>query len=481
LASPSQSLKSNALGAFGAAALGFVMMAPALSIYANLGPISGAAGNIAPAVFLVALLCILPTAASFALIAREIPSAGSGYTWLSMAVNRWVGTWLGLVLLATFLFCIILQPILFGLFFNELLASVFHVAVGYWTWVGGVLISTLIVAALAYPGVEIAAKSSLIMTLFEAAVVFALGCTLLVAVSSHARVDLSPFNPIGSLHGSRGFAEGLVFGILSFVGFGVIATAAEETDSPRTIIPRAILVACLILGLFWAFTSWGFCLVVPPEAWGRYVAQGTNPVAMVAQTYWRGGAILVIITAMAAVFGVYLASVVGYARVAYAMGRDGTLPHALAKLHPKYRVPWNAQHMAFAVALTVATLWGRWIGTYNSYVWWGSTVVFFAMISYVLVNIGCAVYFYRFKRKEFSKVWHGLFPLLGLGVSAFVLYYSFGPNLWHAGWKQGQSVVLFCTLVAVISGAYTVAVGRIKPEVLSRPGTRADPAADKPC
>jgi putrescine importer len=133
LASPSQSLKSNALGAFGAAALGSVMMAPALAIYANLGPISGAAGNIAPAVFLGALLCILPTAVSFALIAREIPSAGSAYTWLSTAVNRGIGTWLGLILLAMFLFCIILQPILFGLFFNELLASVFHVPVGYWT------------------------------------------------------------------------------------------------------------------------------------------------------------------------------------------------------------------------------------------------------------------------------------------------------------------------------------------------------------
>jgi amino acid transporter len=277
-------------------------MAPALAIYANLGPISGAAGNIAPAVFLVALLCTLPTAVSFALITREIPSAGSGYTWLSAAVNRWVGIWLGLVLLATFLFCIILQPIVFGLFFNELLASVFHIPVGYGTWIWGVLISTLIVAALAYPGVEIAAKGLLIMTLFEAGVVFALGCTLLLAASSHTRVDLSPFNPIGSLHGSRGFAEGLVFGILSFVGFGVIATAAEETHSPRTIIPRAIVLACLILGLFWAFTSWGFCFLFQPEAWGRYVTKDINPVAVIAQTYWYGGAILVVITAMTAVF-----------------------------------------------------------------------------------------------------------------------------------------------------------------------------------
>jgi amino acid transporter len=451
------------------------MMAPALAIYANLGPISGAAGDVAPAVFLIALVCILPTVVSFALIAREIPSAGSAYTWLSTAVNPWIGTWLGLLLLATFLFCIILQPILFGLFFNELLASVFHLPVGYGTWFVGVLISTLIVAALAYPGIEIAAKGSLIVTLFEAAVVFTLGCTLLLAASRHAHVGLSAFDPLGSLHGSRGFAEGLVFGILSFVGFGVIATAAEETHSPRSIIPRAMLLACVILGLFWAFTSWGFCLVLEPEAWGKYVAKGVNPVAVIAQTYWHQGSILVIITAITAVFGVYLASVVGYARVAYAMGRDGTLPDALANLHPKYRVPWNAQHLAFAITLLVACVWGHWLGTYDSYTWWGSTVVFFAMVSYVFVNIGCAVYFYRFRPKAFSKIWHGLVPLLGLAVSSVVLYYSFGPNLWHAGWRQGGSVILFCLLVTLFSALYTVVLNHIRPEVLSRPGTGADP------
>ncbi len=113
-----QGLRASALGALGVAALGSVMMAPALGIYANLGLISAASGKVAPAIFLVALLCTLPTAVSYALIAREIPSAGSAYTWLSEAINPFVGTWMGLLLLATYLFCVILQPILFGLFYN---------------------------------------------------------------------------------------------------------------------------------------------------------------------------------------------------------------------------------------------------------------------------------------------------------------------------------------------------------------------------
>lgn len=464
----SPGLKASALGAFGAAALGSVMMAPALGIYANLGLISADSGIAAPAVFLVALLCTLPTAISYALIAREIPSAGSAYTWLSEAVNPFVGTWMGLLLLATYLFCVILQPILFGLFFNELLAFLFNIPTGYGTWMAGVLISTLIIALLAYPGIEIAAKSSLMLTIFEAAVVLALSGTILMVLLSHGQVNLKPFYPSQSLHGSQGFFGALIFGLLNFVGFGVIATAAEETHSPRSVIPWAMVLACVLLGIFWAFTSWGFCLVLPADAWAQYVAKGINPVAVVARQYWRGGSILVIITAITAVLGVYLASVVGYARVTYAMARDGTLPGLLAKLHPQYRVPWNAQHLAFALALVVAAIWGRWVGTYLSYDWWGSAVVFFSMVSNIFVSVGCTVFFYRFRRDSFSWLWHGLVPVLGILASMLPLNYSFGPDLWNAGWKKGQSIILFCVLVILISVLYTVGLRYAKPEVLQR-------------
>jgi amino acid transporter len=33
------------------------------------------------------------------------------------------------------------------------------------------------------------------------------------------------------------------------------------------------------------------------------------------------------------------------------MGPQGTLPAALARLNPRYRVPWNAMHVVFAASL----------------------------------------------------------------------------------------------------------------------------------
>jgi amino acid transporter len=471
-------LKAGAIGTFGVAALGAVMMAPALGIYANLGLIGAEAGRVAPAVFLAALACTLPTAVSYAMISREIPSAGSAYTWLSESINPTVGTWVGMLLVATYFFAVVLQPILFGLFFNELLASVFGIKVGYGTWLLGILIATLIVALLAYPGIQISARGSIALMVAELGVVLALACTILAELWFQKRIEFGPFNPLDALHGGQGFSRGLIFGLLTFVGFGVITTAAEETHSPRVIIPRVVVLACTLLGLFWALTSWGFSLALPAGAWADYVGKGTNPVAVVARSYWHAGAIIVILTALSAVLGVYLASMVGYARVAFAMGRDGTLPAFLGRLHPKYQVPWNAQHLVLVATVIVDALWGKWLGLYLSYDWWGTAVVFFAMLSNVFVNIGCTVYFYRFRRTQFRVFWQGLVPFPGVVTSFLPLYYSFGPDLWSAGWKKGQSVILFCLLITALSALYTIVLSIRKPEVLRQPVATANEYLD---
>src|SRR5262245_63518556 len=66
-------LRAGTLGAMGATALGVAMMAPALGIYANLGPVSAGVGKASPSVFVIALFLTIPTAISYALLSREVP------------------------------------------------------------------------------------------------------------------------------------------------------------------------------------------------------------------------------------------------------------------------------------------------------------------------------------------------------------------------------------------------------------------------
>lgn len=470
-------LRAEAIGKLGAIALGVAMMGPALAIYANLGPVAASAGIASPAVFLIALLLTLPSAASYALMSREVPSAGSAYTWLSKSINPFVGTWMGLLVIATYFIAVILQPILFGLFFNELLALFYPSLVGYGSWMIGVLLSTAIVASLAYPGIDISAKGSTAITILGLIVIIGLASTILVSSLGSGTLRFTPFNPLKTLGGAQGFFNGLVFALLSFVGFSVITTAAEETHSPRSVIPQVVISACIFLGIIWAFSAWGFCLALPSAAWGGYVSKGVNPVGMLANRYWGRGSIIVTMTALAAVLGVYLASAVGCARVAYAMGRDGTLPAFFGRLHPKYQIPWNAQHLVFCTTIIVAAIWGRWLGLFLSYEWWGASLVFFAMISNAVVNLGCAVFFFRFRRNIFNWWWHGILPGIGLSSSFLPLYYCFGPDLWKAGWAKGQSIVVFSVGLIIANALYTVGLGLFKPEVLHGSTLRRNPAS----
>ena len=54
--SSTPTLRKGALGFAGAATMGAMMMAPALGIYANFGPLATSAGVVAPVVFFLSLL-----------------------------------------------------------------------------------------------------------------------------------------------------------------------------------------------------------------------------------------------------------------------------------------------------------------------------------------------------------------------------------------------------------------------------------------
>src|SRR5580700_7824125 len=75
-------LKANTIGPWGLAALAIGITSPAMGLYALWGPMQVAAGPITPLIFLAAMVLILPTAISYALLNQEAPSAGAACTWL---------------------------------------------------------------------------------------------------------------------------------------------------------------------------------------------------------------------------------------------------------------------------------------------------------------------------------------------------------------------------------------------------------------
>src|SRR5579859_610082 len=448
-------LRAGALGLVGLATLGAVMMSPALGIYGNWGPMASIVGLPTPLVFLGALVVSLPTAVSYALVNREYPSAGSAFTWVWKTTSPAVATWVGLMMTLYYTVAVILQPILFGLFFNSLLQFAGMKNPNLWTWALGVAIVTVFVFFLTYRGIELSTRSAVMFIAVEMLVVVALSLTIAGKTISDHHFSFAPLNPAHVTGGGSAFWAAMILGILSFTGYDVISTVAEEAHAPRRLLPKATLIATLGVGIFWALNSWLFSISVPISEVQKLTASGLTPAVPIAQQYWGWGQIFVILTAMTAATAVYVATVVGASRALYAMARQGTLPAPLARLHPRYRVPWNAMHVVYAGSLIgIVVLVAALKNALSAFVWWAGPIVFFALITYMFVNLANIVYFSRFARSRFNWFLNGLVPVVGIGLDAYLIYKSFFQALWSAGFQTGQSIILVSMILVVLGIGY---------------------------
>lgn len=457
-------LKKGVFGIIGVTALGAVMMSPALGIYGNFGPIALTAGRATPFVFLLALFITLPTAICYAMVSKEIPSSGSAYTWLWETMNPFIGVWIGWLLYGFFIIVVFLQPLLFGLFFNDFM-RLLGIDAGYWFFLVSVLFSSSLVALFTYRGVELSGKGSLADLIAQMIIVAALAVTIVISLIKSDHLEFTPFLPSSSSQGLSGISQALIFGILSFTGFNVISNLAEETRNPKKTIPLAIVLSCIIVGVYWIIVSWAYVLAVPVENVVAAVRADIIPVVPIAKKYWGAGDIIIILTGMIAGLGVYLATVLGTSRVIFAMARDGSMASSLGKLNSRYQTPWNALHLTFLLTLIFVLLPSAIFGIYNTYMWWAKAVVFFALIVYIFVSIANPLFYYRYRRKQFSIIWNGIIGFVSLIVNIYLLYIAFFVECWKGDWATGKSVVAFAIIWMLTGIFYVIYLNRKSPEL----------------
>ncbi|MEV7683441.1 APC family permease [Streptomyces sp. NPDC088341] len=147
-------------------------------------------------------------------------------------------------------------------------------------------------------------------------------------------------------------AAGLLF--FAFAGYARIATLGEEVRDPARTIPRAIPLALGITLVVYAGVALAVLSVLSP---GR-LADATAPLAEAVRAAGVPGlAPVVRVGAAVAAVGSLLALILGVSRTTLAMARDRHLPHVLAAVHPRFKVPQRAELAVGAVvALAAATV-----------------------------------------------------------------------------------------------------------------------------
>jgi putrescine importer len=313
-------LRRGAIGLVAVASLGAIMMSPALGVYSWFPAIMTTAGGIVPFIFILALLVSIPTAISYATISRTRPSAGSAYTWVAEAARPRVGTWLGIMLALYYIGVLATMPVQFALYFNEFLGYFGVHATGYGYFAIGVLLSSGAVALLSYPEVKISARGAVAFMAFESLVVLALSLT--VGFKHASQLSAAPLNPATGTGGTTAIFGALIFGVLAFTGYDAATTVAEETKTPRRLVPIAVVSALFLTAIFWIVCTYLLSYSASVGQVTKDIAEGVTPFGPIAKVYWGRGSILVDITGMTASLGVYVAAIVGVGRVLYAMGRD---------------------------------------------------------------------------------------------------------------------------------------------------------------
>jgi amino acid transporter len=426
-----------------------------------------AAGPITPLIFLASMLMVLPTAISYALLNREAPSAGAACTWLWTAVNPAAGFQAGLLMTTYFLMAAIAQPLMFALFFSDLLDWMHVRLPSSLTLTLGILVSTLPIAWVCLRGAEASVKSTIRLMVVETAVVVALSITILIVKSAQpGAVNLSAFDP----HQARslsGFWTAMILGVLAFCGFDVVSTAAEEANAPREHLPKAILLTVIGMAIFWALNAWVFTLSTPSEKVLDYTVHGLTAVTPMAQTYWGWGNVIIIITAFTGLTAVYISSVQGASRIVFALARHGLLPAVLSRLTGERRVPtpavWSVIISVIVLDLGSLTVLDSGL---DSFTWWANALVFFATLTFLAVNIANTLYFWRFARPRFGMVKNLLVPLVGALLNAYLIYAAFLAALWSGDWRSGKSVVVACIALLALQVSAVIYVRLFKPQLL---------------
>ncbi|MFJ3439371.1 APC family permease [Streptomyces cyaneofuscatus] len=224
--------------------------------------------------------------------------------------------------------------------------------VGTYLWPGqahAVAVAAVVaLTAVNYTGVQ---KSAL-LTRIIVVVVLAVLVAVVVASLTSGAVDTAHLDiDTDATAGGVLQAAGLLF--FAFAGYARIATLGEEVRDPTRTIPRAIPIALGITLVVYALVAVSVLLVLGPDGLAAAGAPLTEA-ARAAGAHWLIPVVRV--GAAIAALGSLLALILGVSRTTLAMARDHHLPHALAAVHPKFKVPHRAELLVGAVvAIAAAT------------------------------------------------------------------------------------------------------------------------------
>jgi amino acid transporter len=385
---------------------GLIFMVP-IAPQAVYGFVWDASKGMVPLAYLLGLVGMFFTAMSYAAMSRAFPVAGSVYAYAQRGLSETAGFFAGWLILLDYLLIPALLYLISAVALQPLLP-----AVPQWAWLVGFITFNAIVNLI---GIQFTAgvnRYMLIMELLVLALFLGLGLAALYGGAGAGRLTLTP------LYNAHVFSLATVAGatsiaVLSFLGFDGISTLAEESRGGPNSVARATLGSLLLVGALFMIQTW----LATDLAQGMTFTSAATAFYEICER--AGGPWLRLVTILANVLASGIANAMvaqaAVSRILFSMARDGKMPAALAKIHPRFRTPYVSTIVVAVMGLLVGLLFAEHIDDL------ASVVNFGALSSFLLLHIA-VVNHYLIRQRSGQWLRHLLFPLAGFLVIAYVLY-----------------------------------------------------------
>ena len=348
------------------------------SIFSAIGQASANGGPAVSMLFVFTALACMFTAFCYARFAATVPISGSAYTYAYTSLGEIVAWILGWNLLLEYAISNVAVAISWSKYFVDLCEGLgFHVPefltmdylsakrafmsaqealqqgqllsdlsvnvregfLAYtsapvilgWHFVANIpaLFITVCITYLVYIGIRESKNMNNILVVLKLAVI-----AIVIGVGAfYVQVEnWTPFAP----NGISGVLKSVAAVCFAYIGFDSISTTAEECKNPQRDIPKAMMWALIICTVLYVMVTLVLTGIVPSDQ----LAGIEDPLAfMFMKVNLPGVAGVVAASAVIALTSALLVYQLGQPRIWMTMSRDGLLPKAFSRIHPKYRTP----------------------------------------------------------------------------------------------------------------------------------------------
>jgi len=273
---------------------------------------------------------------------------------------------------------------------------------------------------------------------------------ILVIIVGAFFVNTANWNPFLP-NGIGGVLKGVSAVFYAYIGFDAISTTAEECTNAQRDLPKGMiysLLICTVLYILIALVLTGMVSYTKLNL--------SDPLAFVFQAVhqkWIG--YIVSVSAVVATTSVLLVFQLGQPRIWMSMSRDGLLPRAFGKIHPKFHTPWFST-IVTGIIVAVPTLFMgsnlmtqlTSIGTLFAFVLVSGGVLILPRIS----NIG--------KRGFKLPYWNGRYTMPFLYAGFIWLFKDRIATAVRNLPNEGLEEILFLVFVLLVTGLFIASVLR---------------------